>query len=100
MRVHFVKVGRGSKSWVADHPDPNFEWLEHQVKQGGKLMSNDIDFSEIDGNENHLGIFVGGFRHVGDIYLGIEPPQEIKEGVALQPITKQSTPAVQEGMRS
>lgn len=85
MKVKFVNVGRANKTWEAETCEVTFEWLEHQVKKTGGLMSNSIDFTDDRVGEDLLdngafgSVIVGGFRPVGKYYIGEAIPLEITE---------------------
>lgn len=60
IRVEFIDVGAGHRSWSADLPRPlTYHSLYNSVKRNHALGSRDIDFAE------NGGIYVGGFRKVG-----------------------------------
>lgn len=64
MIVQFSNVGRAKKSWRAEIPDRNGVLdavaMERSIRKSKALMSRDIEVDE-DG-----GIYVGGFRRVGE----------------------------------
>lgn len=97
MKVRFVNVGRDHKSWEAETPSVSYEWLEHQVKRNGRLMSNQIDFSDERSGEDlpvdgaFGSVLVGGFRPVGRYYIGEAIPQDTMESAQTSPNTG-STP--------
>jgi len=72
-RVEFIEVGLNKRSWVADTSGvakddldqdgfPSAEWLAREAKQGGQLMSNDVD---VVGDFPDMTVLVGGSRPVG-----------------------------------
>ena len=66
IRVKFIEVGRGNKTWEADCPNEiTYQWLYNQVKSRGGVMSSNLFFSD-------SGTIFAGFHPIGKFEIASE----------------------------
>ena len=67
LKVHFVAVGRGCKSWDAEcaEEDLTEKWVFKQIRESKALMSRNLEFV-IEGDE---GTIFAGIHSVGKIRI-------------------------------
>jgi hypothetical protein len=61
--VHFVDVGRNKETWSVTLPRPlTHHALYREVRKNGRLLSQDIEFTDDGGIYVGLGLRVGSWR--------------------------------------
>lgn len=63
MKIKFIKVGRGKKTWTAEVAGFDQAYMEEAVHRSGALSSRNISFSDTDGNDE--GTIFAGLHSVG-----------------------------------
>lgn len=70
-KVEFTSSGCPSKNWTVNYRKHEIcaDTLIAELRMKSGVMSRGIDFHTYKDDQNKIGVFVGIFRHIGDIQI-------------------------------